>query len=283
MKSKDKFPNLGRAHAENLQIFGQKRQTNQSLIAQIMEMPWPKGEGAHLDVASKKLRIEALRIALENGRPLAVIEEFRELIEGSGESGTLTEESHLSKLIYLFGIFLDSELKTRRFISIGGVFDGLNKDGEWASSLFRGVLEGEEMILLQGLLDMPHTTAPYNHAVLNRILIKAFSKLSHCGPLEKLFRFLMHDDAAVNNLSCTHLKEGMLPAAKSISCIVHSLDRIGHNPFIPLVVEFKDDVTSIFTNADKRKFIFRRLTQLDFPSINKIKVKNSPYFMIILC
>jgi hypothetical protein len=234
-------------------------------------MPWPKKQGAYLDISSKKLRLESLKIALENGRPLAVLDEFRGLIEGASGKGTLTDQSHMSKLIYLFGNFLDSDLGKKKFISLGGIFDGLSDDGEWVSVLYRGVEEGEAMTVIQGLLDMPHTSAPYNHAVLNSILIQGFTKLARCGPLTELLRFLMHDDAEVNNLSCKHLKDGLASNAISFSCIVHVLNRIGDNTFKKHLEDFLGDVLSLFKNAEKRKAIFRRLTKLAFPSINKIK------------
>jgi hypothetical protein len=241
-------------------------------------MKWPAHEGAFLDVHSKKLRIEALGIALENGRPIAVISEFGGLIERDGSHGTLGDPSHLSKLIFLFGKFLDEALQRKKFYSVGIPFDGLSEKGNWVSVLMRGVEVGESMQVIQELLDMPHTSAPYNHAVLNKIILKAASKLqgSAEGPQEEpghdLVRFLMHDDAEVNNCSAEFLKAGVFTLAMDFSCLEHVKYRVGENTAMPLLEKFRSLWLSVFKNADKRRHLYRQITNLPFPSFNAIKV-----------
>lgn len=277
VKAKAKNPNLGRAHQSNLEVLYQKAVADRDLTTEILSMAWPSHEGAFDDAKSKKLRIEALGIALSNGRPLKVIEEFRVLIEGDGTSGTLSDSSHLAKLIPLYGRAIDAALTKKKFYSVGIVFDGLSDKGNWVSVLMRGVLVGESMQLVQELLDIPHSSAPYNHAVLNKILIKAIAKLQDSnyeqdGPAHDLVRFFMHDDAGVNNLSCEYLTAGLFTLAMDFSCLEHVKYRVGENTSMSLLEKFRALWLALFKNADKRRHLFRELTGLPFPSFNAIKV-----------
>jgi hypothetical protein len=217
-----------------------------------------------------------------------VIQEFRGLIERGGEDGKLTDSSHMAKLIPLFGKAYDETLKGKKFVSLGAIFDGLSDKGNWVSVLIRGVLEGEEMILEQHLLDMPHTSSPYNHAVLNKILLKAFGRLLPSDDSDddamdidavneppskgsSLIKFLIHDDAEVNNCSCRFLIEGLFVGALDIDCLCHVLSRVGGALACTTLKRFDSIWLIFFKNADKRKHLFRRLTGLSLPSRNKIK------------
>lgn len=277
MIAKDKNPKLGTQHALNLAILKQKVVDDQTLVAQILSMPWPKGEGAYLDLATKKLRIEALAAVLEHGRPLSVLDEFRHLVERDGADGTLTDSSHMANLIPLFGEAMDAKLAKMKFYSIGIIFDGLSSQGDWVSVLLRGVLVGESMEVVQLLLDMPHTSSAYNHTALNQILLHAIGKLRHqLGPSESgtdLIRFFIHDDAQVNKKSVRFLREGLYVNSMDISCLCHVLERIGEKLNCPLPTRFMSLWLTFFSNANKRISLFRELTNAKFPSYNRIKVQ----------
>lgn len=275
IKAKEKHKNYGQQHRSNLDAFHQKVYESNSSLDKMMAMPWPQSEGAFLTPATKLLRLSTLTAILQHGRPLAVLDELRSHIEGDGSRGTLTHSNHMGNLLPLFETELDRVLSEMKFYSLSIIFDGLSDKGNWVSVLFRGVLVGESMHLVQGLLDMPHTSRPYDHAVLNKILIKATSKLQRCGGLrsqgEDLVRFLIHDDAEVNNKTCRFLQESLFTLSMSISCLCHVEDRVGGRAEIPLLEKFQDIWYSLFKNADKRRTIFRHLTNLPFPSLNRIK------------
>lgn len=282
VKAKAAHPQLGAKHRMNLEILHQKVVEDKLILDELLKLPWPDGEGAYLDLPSKKLRFEVLCIAVENGRPLAVLDEFRHLLERDGAYGRLTDSDHLANLLPLIGVVMDRRLQKKRFISLGVVFDGLSEKGSWVSVLGRGVLAGEESLVDQFLLDMPHTSAPYNHAVLNRILLKAISKIQECTDDAKkledknvdLIRFLIHDDAEVNNKSCDFLRSGIFVDALTFSCLCHVKYRVGGSTTCDLVESFDGLFVAVFKNADKRRHLFRQMTGLSFPSRNKIKVNS---------
>jgi hypothetical protein len=268
--------NFGVDHKVALANLAIRVSTSDKLTSSILSMEWPKAEGAFLDVKSKVLRVKALDRVLKNGRPLAVLDEFRDLIEGDGTSGTLTDSSHMSNLIPLYGVAMDKALSEKKFYSAALVFDGLSDKGNWVPTLFRGVLKGT-FTLAQGLLDMPHTSKPYDHSLLNSIIIKAAFKLERCGdslefPLSRLIQFLIHDDAEVNNLASSLLIGALFQRAQSVSCQCHVQYRIGECVCMPEVEKFLSHWLAIFKNADKRREIYRERTHLAFPSFNKIKV-----------
>lgn len=157
VKAKKTNEKLGREHEAALQALAQRRTADSELENQILSSEWPKNEGAFLDLPSKVLRVKALGNVLRHGRPLAVLDEMRALIEGDGSYGSLTDSSRMANLIPLFGKALDTALSKKRFYSVSLIFDGLSEKGNWVSVLFRGVLVGESMTVVQGLLDMPHT------------------------------------------------------------------------------------------------------------------------------
>ena len=165
VKAKEKYPQLGAQHRANVAALAERVVEDNALVEELLRLPWPRQEGAFVDMPSKLLRLKALRTALQHGRPLAVIDEFEPLIVGDGSRGSLPESSHMARLIPLYGQVLDTFFKKKRYISLGIIFDGLSDKGNWVSILARGVLEGESMVLEQHLLDMPHTSSPYNHAV----------------------------------------------------------------------------------------------------------------------
>ncbi len=277
MKDKVANPLLGIQHRQRLELLEQRAVADSRLVDKLLKMPWPQNEGAYIDLDSKKLRFQALDVILSNGRPFAVLDEFRPLIEGDGSRGSLTDSNHLANLMPMFKIQLDLDLKEKRFCSMSLIFDGLSEKGSWVSILCRGVLAGYSMQIEQHLLDMPHTSSPYNHAVLNKFILVACQLIQGCGegadPSDTEFvRFLVHDDAEVNNKSCDLLIGGLFYLAKDISCICHVLYRIGERTAAPLVEKFESLWLAIFKNADKRRNLFRQLTQLSFPSFNKIKV-----------
>lgn len=270
VKAKSTSSNLGNQHKSKLTKFQERFHEDQSFVSQILAMPWPKHEGTTLDPASKLLRVKALSIALSHGRPLALVDEFRELIEGNGNRGTLTTSKHLGQLIPLFGKSLDSNLAALKLYSVGIIFDGLSKDGEWVSVLLRGVEIGESMVLKQVLLAMVHNDTPYDHAVLNGILIPAIAKVGHLG--NDCVRFFIHDDASVNSKSTNFLIGGLFTSAFDLKCMCHILDRVGSHILCPLMDEFCSLWQSIFKNSSKRINLFRKLAKAKFPSYNQIKV-----------
>lgn len=268
-------PKLGLQHKTNLALFEKRAAADTGLVEKLLNMPWPQKEGAFLDYESKKLRFQTLEVVLAHGRPFAVVDEFRCLIE-SGTRGSLTDSDHLANLLPMFKTQLDSDLHAKRFCSMAFIFDGLSDKGNWISILGRGV-RADSMQIEQHLLDMPHTSAPYNHAVLNMAILTASASIRGCGgggdADVSFVRFMIHDDAEVNNKSCGFLIDGCFTNALDISCICHVLYRIGEMTEAPLVEKFAALWLAIFKNADKRRNIFRQLTKLAFPSFNKIKVQ----------
>lgn len=272
---------------------------DEQLLNELLALPYPSGEGAYADPASKKMRFETILVVVENGRPVKVAEEFRKLIERDGTQGRLTDPSHMAKLIPMVGKVYDSRLKKKKIVSLGIIFDGLSDKGSWVPVVARASLEGREMIVEQFLLDMPHTSSPYNHAILNQIILKAISKLddedivdygnadeNKPKRLNELVRFFMHDDAEVNNKSGAYLREGMFLLSNEFSCGCHCLYRVGENVATELVDEFDDLFIGIFKNADKRRHLLRLLVGLSIPSRNKIKVTISaiimPYYQLLI-
>lgn len=242
---------------------------DRDLVADILAMPWPKNEGVTKDVSSKKLRIQALSIALRHGRPLAVIDEFRALIEGDGKAGTLTDSNHLARLIPFFGTIMEKRSKALKFYSTANIFDGLSADGEWALSIMRGVKVGT-FELVQLLLRARHTDAPYDHKVLNAILLESYNNAPQ--GFATLNRFLIHDDAAVNNKSCDLLIAAFFSLAQSFSCQCHVMERIGIELDTELVDSFFSSWMALHKNALKRISLCRQFTRTKFPSHNAIKV-----------
>jgi len=242
----------------------------------LLAMPWPTGgNGASLDRQTKQLRLDAVRVALENGHDLDIFQEFRHLIEGDGSHGTLTDANDLEKLVPMFANLLDRELKSKQYASLAIIFDGLSDKGDRVSVLFRGVRADESMLLEQHLLDMPLSSAPYNHTVLNHILLKAIGKVREIGGAEgqcmEQIRFFVHDDADVNIKSGGFLRAGLFPKALDFTCLCQFLDRVWTVRIADSVDRFESLWYSLFRN-DKRRHIFREVTALEFPAKGKMKV-----------
>jgi hypothetical protein len=194
--------------------------------------PWPKREGVGIPPESKGLRLRVLTTLLEHGRPMAVADEFRELIEGDGKKGTLTSSSHLANLLGLVANFLDEELKKLKLYSASVIFDGASDHGERVVVLIRGVKVGTCMEIVQKLIALVHMDKSYTAAHLNSIISTAINRI---GFKPEDLRFFVHDDVSVNKKSTRALIEHFYTLGFDISCFAHIGERVGEFTDAPVV------------------------------------------------
>lgn len=180
----------------------------------------------------KAFRLRALMTALDHGRPLAVLDEFKDLLVGDGSNGTLTSSAHMAHLLPLVDTYLDHEFKSHKLYSVSAIFDGASDDGERVVLLLRGVVVGESMRIIQRLAALVHMDKAYNAATLNEIISTGMVKN---GVVASMVNFFVHDDVSVNKRSAADLKATMYTRAFDISCFSHVFQRVGENTVAPLV------------------------------------------------
>jgi hypothetical protein len=231
--AKNSGENGGVEHRDNLAKMLDVEVARSQFESWALSQPWPKGEGANLLPKTKIFRLKVLMTALDHGRPLAVVDEYRNLLVNDGSSGTLTSAAHMAHLLPLVNLYLDHEFKSLKLYSVGIIFDGASDDGERVVSIARGVVVGESMRIVQRLLALVHMDRSYNSATLNGIINKG---LVQNGVEATNVAFFVHDDVSVNKKSSAELKASIYSNVFDISCFSHVDQRIGENTEAPLVL-----------------------------------------------
>lgn len=224
--TKDAGDNGGKEHRDNLMKLKDTAVLRSQLESWALSQPWPKGGGVNLLPKVKAFRLRVLMTALDHGRPLAVLDEFKDLLVGDGSNGTLTNSSHMAHLLPLVDTYLDNEFKSFKFYTIGGIFDGASDDGERVVLLVRGTPVGESMRIIQRLAALVHMDKAYNAATLNEIISTGLVKN---GVTAAILKFLVHDDVSVNKRSASDLKAALYTQNFDISCYSHVFQRVGEN------------------------------------------------------
>ena len=198
------------------------RQSNLKEALGSVETDWPLREGETLDATTKTARLSVLRKVLERGRPISVVDDFRQEFEAYYKA-PLTSSSHLRQLSPILKEIVIQEhgqFFKDRFFSI--IFDGASFDGDVVVIILRSVTADWEVV--QKIVNVRHADSTVNNEELNGIIMDTLCTQLKLKP-SNLFA-VTNDCVSVNLKAVSFLSlwaRSMIP----MRCFSHILNRTG--------------------------------------------------------
>lgn len=209
-------------------------------------------------------RIDVVETFLRAGVPLAKVTYLRPLLEAGNLR--LTDRSHLAQYIPLLTDTemerIKNEVESADYLSV--IFDGSTYQGEALAILLR-YLDGdwkEQQRLVRFHLLAKSLTG----AQLARELVEALSTTLQLKPGKLIAG--TRDGAAVNRVAMEHIKTILYPDILDVICMSHSLDNVGRHFDTPILTEFLQWWTGLFSRSPAARLLWKERTGVAVKSMS---------------